>query len=137
MFSVKISPLSFKAIFDSPKVFIIINSSAVRKQKEMENIKLNYFTGHTKKIIHVFHSIWDFFDMIFITVIQPKRVPEVCFHRVFILICFRIQNSFLSGRNSKKQSHIFFLLNGKSCNPGTLQHSIIFYWRHSCKIWYP
>ena len=32
------------------------------------------------------------------------------FHRVFILICFPLQNSFRSGHNSKKQSHIFYFL---------------------------
>ena len=31
----------------------------------------------------------------------------------------------------------FPLINGKSCNPGILQHSVIFYGRHSCQIWYP
>ena len=29
------------------------------------------------------------------------------FPSCFILICFSLQNSFLSGHNSKKQSHIF------------------------------
>ena len=32
------------------------------------------------------------------------------YHRVFILICFPLQNSFRSGHNSKKQSHIFYFL---------------------------
>ena len=35
-------------------------------------ISLNYFTGHTKKVIYVFQGNWDYFDMIFITVIQPN-----------------------------------------------------------------
>ena len=29
------------------------------------------------------------------------------------------------------------LRNGKSFNPGILQHSVTFYKRHSCQIWYP
>ena len=56
-------------------VFIIINSSAVKKQKQMKTISLNYFTGHIKKVIYVFHSNWN-----------------SCFHRLFILICFSLQN---------------------------------------------
>ena len=87
--------------------------SAVRKQKQMKPISLNYLTGHIKKMIHVFHSNEDSFDMIFITIIQPKihkgnGFLRICF-QCFYFNLFSLQNNFLSGHNSKKQSHIFFL----------------------------
>ena len=77
-----------------------MNPGPVRKQKEMKPISLNYFTGHTKKIVYVFHSNGNFFDiMIFITMIQPKIYKNngflsrrICFHHVFILSCFLLQN---------------------------------------------
>ena len=64
-------------------------------------------------MIHVFHSNEDSFDMIFITIIQPKihkgnGFLRICF-QCFYFNLFSLQNNFLSGHNSKKQSHIFFL----------------------------
>ena len=69
----------------------------------MKPISLNYFTGQMRKVIYVFHSNGNSFDMIFITVIQPKIHKS----NGFLRICFQIQNSFLSGHNFKKQPHIF------------------------------
>ena len=50
----------------------MINLCAVRKQKQVKPIGLNYFIGQTKKVTYVFHRNWDSFNMIFITIIQPK-----------------------------------------------------------------
>ena len=43
-----------------------------KAKTDKAQISLNYFTSHIKKVIYVFHGNWDSFDMIFITVIQPK-----------------------------------------------------------------
>ena len=54
-------------------MFFFINSSTVRKLKQMKLISLNYLTGQMKNLAFVFHNNWDSFDMvIFITIIQPK-----------------------------------------------------------------
>ena len=70
------------------KQSIIINSSAVREQKQMKAIGLNYFTGNIEKVVYVFHSNGNSFDTIFITVIQPKIHKSngllKCFCRVFL-----------------------------------------------------
>ena len=43
-----------------------------QKAKTDEDYQLNHFTGHTKKMVYVFHGNWDSFDLILITIIQPK-----------------------------------------------------------------
>ena len=82
--------------------------SSVRAPSESKNkwgvISLNYFTGHIKKVIYVFHINGNSFDMIFITAIQLKihkgnGFLRIYFHRVFILICFSLQKSFFRGHN--------------------------------------
>ena len=50
----------------------MINSSAVRKQKQMKPISLSYFTDQIKKVIYIFHGNVDSFDKISNTIIQPK-----------------------------------------------------------------
>ena len=82
----------------------------VRKQKQMKFISLNDFTGHIKKVIFVFHSNGNSFD-IFITIIQPKILKWsngflkwICFHCFY----FNLTSKYLlSGHNSKK--YIFLL----------------------------
>ena len=55
-----------------------------------------------KKVIYIFHGNGDSFNMIFITIIQPK-----IHNMVFILSSFT-SKYFFSGHNSKKQRHNFF-----------------------------
>ena len=43
-----------------------------QKAKQMKIITLNYIIDHAKKVTFVFYSKENSFDMIFITVIQPK-----------------------------------------------------------------
>ena len=74
-----------------------INSSSVRKQKQMKITSLNFFTGQTKIVIYVFHSNGNSFDIIFITIIQPKYIKVTSFWSkqyvsiVFILSCFHFK----------------------------------------------
>ena len=105
------------------QVFIIINSSTVRNQKQMKIISLNYFTGQIKKVIYVFHSKGNSFDMmIFITIIQPKIHKADGVSRckyvfiIFILICFHFKTDLKvdiilrsSSTFSFRSSRTFFL----------------------------
>ena len=85
------------------------------KTDEAYQISLNCFTGQAKKMVYVFHTNGNSFDMIFITIIQPKIHKSngflKCFHRVFILICFSLQSShtiFNIKKYIQRQLHIFF-----------------------------
>ena len=67
----------------------------------MKIISLNYFTDHIKKVICVFRSNWNSFNMIFTTIIQPKihksnGFPKwrICFHHFYFNL-FSLQNIFL------------------------------------------
>ena len=75
----------------------------------MKPISLSCLTGQIKKVIYVFHSNGNSFDMIFITIIYPKIrkrsngfLKWICFHRFYFNL---ISSHFLSGHDSKK--HIF------------------------------
>ena len=83
--------------------FILINSSTFRKQKQMKPISLHYLTGLMKKVAYIFHGSGDSFNMIFITINQPK------IHKHLYFKLFFTSKYFLSEHNFKKQLHIFYL----------------------------
>ena len=70
----------------------------------MKPITLNYFTGQMKKVIYVFHGNGNSFNMIFITIIQPKTHKHRFYFKLFHFKIFLR----LGGHNSKKKLHIFF-----------------------------
>ena len=76
----------------------------------MKTICLNSFTGHIKKVMYVFHSNGNSFDIIFIIVIQPEirksnGLLRICFYRFYFNLFFT-SKYFLRVHNSKKH---FFL----------------------------
>ena len=75
----------------------------------MNIISLNYLTGQIKKVVYVFYSNGNSFNMmIFITIIQPKDFrSEEYVSIVFYFKLFFTSKYLLSEHNSKKQLHIF------------------------------
>ena len=75
----------------------------------MKPVSLNCLTGQTKKVIYVFYGNGDSFNMIFITIIQPKidksngfLKQKICFRRSYFNLFFT-SKYLLSGHNSKKK----------------------------------
>ena len=93
-------------------------------KKKMKIIGLNYLTGHTKKMIYVFRSNGNSFDMVFVTVIQSKIHKSnellkcrICFHLWLFMWCkiqaFTFRENFILFRETSSYSEKMLLISEK------------------------